>query len=259
MKVLIWIFQKHGLFEAVWGIIGLLIIVLFLKKLVFEVGNQFLLYICVEITALSNLVSNCEVNVVKRQGIAKKKKIDWGKYTVAVECDRKLGLAQSLSDFEGRLVFNAEACQVKCDPVQNKPWDTDELQDLRQRRKQCNDASGRAKFSTLITKYTRAALRKYKSQLAGKRLEEFMDIQQLSNLHMYPVKRKQQLQANLPDCAKLLEQVYTAESPAEYASTCCVPYFTFEEVRRAVQSMKNNAQTKKVWYLRCLCLAVIMY
>ena len=40
-------------------------------------------------------------------------------------------------------------------------------------------------------------------------------------------------------CA-VIGNIYTTEHPIEYASACCVPDFSFEEVRRAVRSMKKK-------------------
>ena len=145
-----------------------------------------------------------------------------------------------MEELESTIKSIASLCQVQPDEVCGKPWDTETLQALRLKRRGCQDYVERGKISKEITKLTRYALRKYKSQMAQKRLEEFSDIQKLEHIHMYPVKKKKVNTIDPSKCADLLSNVYSTNVAFEYASSTSVPSFSIEEVRHAIRCMKKK-------------------
>ena len=68
-----------------------------------------------------------------------------------------------------------------------KPWHSQEIQDLIQRRRMCSTSKDRASISKLIQKTSRRFLRKYQNEEASNILEKFCDLSDLPKIPEFPI------------------------------------------------------------------------
>ena len=90
-----------------------------------------------------------------------------------------------------------------------KKWDTDELKELRKKRRRCNDKAVRSTLSKEIAKKTRKALRTWQTQRLGEQLEKFRDLRNLDKIAAEPKQRKA---ATQPPPAAFADMLRRAEA-----------------------------------------------
>ena len=126
-----------------------------------------------------------------------------------------------------------------------RAWDSEELRNLRAQRNNAINSSDRKILSKQIYRITRRRLREYRTDQANERLREFKRLEVLEQSHMYPILKKHTAGPNYGKCGELLQQLYSADVPTEYSSSCDVPPFTLVEIQRAIKSMRKGRCTDK--------------
>ena len=125
-----------------------------------------------------------------------------------------------------------------------RPWDTDELNDLRACRRTCTDKSRRSQLSKDIFRKTRAALRAWQTERATVQLEKFSDIRSLERFAMAPAIRKASVQPPLQQCAGLWRDVYTStELPERVERSDLIgqmPAIELNELDRALKGLRRG-------------------
>ena len=90
-----------------------------------------------------------------------------------------------------------------------KPWQSDEIQELIQKRRLCNTHTERATISKLIQKLSRRLLRKYKNDETEHLLQQFSGLSDLPKILDCPVSspgNHQEIDCNI--FAKALQEIY---------------------------------------------------
>ena len=115
----------------------------------------------------------------------------------------------------GPIVCDAAFSEGVCRPEETctKPWDTQDIKELRYARKHAPNHQERMRLSKLIRKVIRKALRKWQSEQVEQVLQEFEKLQRMEHLQRAPVLRKKCVEEVEPECfAELLRSVYESES-----------------------------------------------
>ena len=125
-----------------------------------------------------------------------------------------------------------------------KPWQSDEIQELIQKRRLCNTHTERASISKSIQKLSRKLLRKYKNEETEHLLQDFSGLSDLPNILECPISssgKHQEIDCNI--FAKALQQVY--EDPdgtisVDYEKIKSIPEFILPELFGAMRKMRNR-------------------
>ena len=182
----------------------------------------------------------------RRKVPAKKSNTDWQLYQKTVAECPEIRSALHLPELEETLTELAKICCQKSTISQDRAWDSEVLQDLRQRRREATGPE-RAQLSKLISRKTREQLRTWKTARTAERLQEFRKLGELDRIHMHPVSRKSTQGPDLTKCGELLKGVYTSDRPrgdtgaeSMAAGLASVPKFSQKEIKDAISHMKKN-------------------
>ena len=140
---------------------------------------------------------------------SRKRDVDWLAFEQKVGADRVIQNANGIQTLEDQLGHLAEGCSRKRYTSQLKAWDSDELRELRVQRRNAVGAE-RAQMSKMIWRKTRQKLRRWKTERATSRLEEFSRLKDLERIHAHPVSRKGSQKPDVTKCSDLLREVFAS-------------------------------------------------
>lgn len=169
----------------------------------------------------------------------KKRRINWDAYRKVAQNVSYI-ISNDLPYLEKEVLDIARRCEEDAPKIVGRPWDSEELQLLRARRRSAESPGERKVISKLIWRTTRQQLRRHRTMEGEKKLQEFSKLESLQRAHLYPIQKKHTLGPNLEACAKLLQQVYTTENAVDYSNTCNVPTFTIDELKQALRKMRKG-------------------
>ena len=178
---------------------------------------------------------------VRRKHPRGRRRIDWEKFRQQTTVFDAHSVHEMGHLEAGLADIAAESCKSE-DASKPRPWDTDELRDLRQRRRSTADVVLRRMLSKQIWRDTRAQLRKWRTEQAQAKLLEFTRLKGLQQTHMYPVLRNAPMKPDFAKCAELLRTVYETEhvqTEKVYHGQGIAP-FSFTEVRQALSKMAKG-------------------
>ena len=150
------------------------------------------------------------------------------------------GSVQNLSQLEGEVWNVASASEKSGKKDEVRPWEIDELRELRVQRRIALDPSDRKRLSKQIWRLTRNELRKYRTKKAEDKLIEFSSLEALKKLHLCPIQKTHTIGPDLQACANLLQQVYTSDHETKYAEGFTVPLFTIQELHYSLKHMRKG-------------------
>ena len=126
----------------------------------------------------------------------------------------------------------------------NKQWDTEELKELRRRRRRCRVRAERTALSKEIAKKTRRALRNWQTQRLGEQLEKFRDLKNLGKIAAEPKQRKVAVQPPGEAFAGMLRELYSSsEVPGERGNLALlrdIEPFTRPELDIAMKALSKG-------------------
>ena len=134
---------------------------------------------------------------------------------------------------------------VCCEEVHcAKPWDSQDIKELRYARKHAPNQQERSRLSKLIRKMVRQKLRKWQSEQVEQVLQEFEKLQRIEHLQRAPIIRTKCMDEVEPESfAELLRSVYESESTPNVVNReqiQQVPLFDLEEFSDVLKHMKTG-------------------